>query len=217
MRSVARGLRIGVPRHFFEAQTNLTQDMRAGIDATLGVLRDAGAVVDDIKLPEQNLFSACGRVIMTSEMYTLHQADLRTRLGEYGRLTVNRFVLGATVSASDYINALRLRRILSAAVDDALEKYDVLLTAISLATAPPFDPLPIPSAWPMQTNMFNVTGHPAISVPIGLGADALPLAVQVVGRFFDEQTVLRVGRAIEVLTGWEQISLPSASEVLHDQ
>jgi aspartyl-tRNA(Asn)/glutamyl-tRNA(Gln) amidotransferase subunit A len=175
-----------------------------GIDNTIDVLREAGAQVEDIELPEQKLFAACARVIMTSEMYTLHQADLRTRLGEFDSMTVNRFVLGATVGASDYINAMRLRRILTAAVDAALEECDVLLSAIALSTAPPFDPPPNPSTWAIQASMFNVTGHPAISVPIGLGSDGMPLGVQVVGRSFDETTVLRVARAIEVLSGWAQ-------------
>ena len=84
----------------------------------------------------------------------------------------------------------------------------MLLTAISLASAPPFDPPPSPTAWALQANMFNVTGHPALSVPVGLGADGMPLAVQIVGRAFDEETVLRVGRAIEQLTGWERTPLP---------
>ena len=204
-----RGLRIGVPRHFFANHPHLTSDVLNGIDNTIRVLHEAGVHVEDIELPEQRLFAACARVIMTSEMYTLHQAELRTRIDEFDRMTVNRFVLGATVSASDYINALRLRRILTAAVDAALAKYDVLLSAIALSTAPPFDPPPNPSAWAIQGSMFNVTGHPAISVPVGLGSDGMPLAVPVVGRSFDEPTLLRVARAIEVLSGWEQVSPPS--------
>jgi aspartyl-tRNA(Asn)/glutamyl-tRNA(Gln) amidotransferase subunit A len=60
----------------------------------------------------------------------------------------------------------------------------------------------------MQTIPFNVTGHPAMSVPVGLAADGLPLSVQIAGRPFDEATVLRVGRAIEVLSGWERLPLP---------
>lgn len=211
-----RGLRIGVPRHFFANHPYLTSDVLDGIDNTIGVLREAGARVEDIELPEQKLFAACARVIMTSEMYTLHQAELRARPGEFDRMTVNRFVLGATVGASDYINALRLRRILTAAVDAALEKYDVLLSAIALSTAPPFDPPPNPSAWAIQGSMFNVTGHPAISVPVGLGSDRMPLAVQIVGRSFDETRVLQVARAIESLSSWEQIALPSLGDWVQD-
>ena len=98
---------------------------------------------------------------------------------------------------------------MTADFDAAVAKYDVLLSAIALSTAPPFDPPPNPSAWAIQGSMFNVTGHPAISVPVGLGSDGMPLAVQVVGRSFDEPTLLRVARAIEVLSGWEQVAPPS--------
>ncbi|MFP3759179.1 amidase family protein, partial [Cupriavidus sp. SIMBA_020] len=55
---------------------------------------------------------------------------------------------------------------------------------------------------------FNVTGHPAISVPIGLSSQGLPMAVQIVGRYFDEALVLRVARTIEKLSGWEAQPLP---------
>jgi aspartyl-tRNA(Asn)/glutamyl-tRNA(Gln) amidotransferase subunit A len=60
----------------------------------------------------------------------------------------------------------------------------------------------------VQSYAFNVTGHPAISVPVGLSPKGLPLAVQVVGRYFDEARILQVARAIERLTGWENQLLP---------
>jgi aspartyl-tRNA(Asn)/glutamyl-tRNA(Gln) amidotransferase subunit A len=61
----------------------------------------------------------------------------------------------------------------------------------------------------MQTIPFNVTGHPAMSVPVGLAPDGLPISVQVVGRPFDEATVFRAARAIETLSGWEEVALPA--------
>ena len=63
------------------------------------------------------------------------------------------------------------------------------------------------SAAPMQTIPFNVTGHPAMSVPVGLSG-GLPIGVQIVGRPFDEAMVFRVSRAVEVLSGWESIAPP---------
>jgi aspartyl-tRNA(Asn)/glutamyl-tRNA(Gln) amidotransferase subunit A len=83
-----------------------------------------------------------------------------------------------------------------------------------LNTAPRFDaPVDaLSTASPMQTIPFNVTGHPAMSVPIGLAPNRLPLSVQVAGRPFDEAMVLRVGRAIERLSAWESVALPSYSE-----
>ncbi|MBL0936814.1 MAG: amidase [Rhizobiaceae bacterium] len=192
-----KGLRIGVPRHFFRDHAGLSDEASGAIEAAIARLRAADATVADVELPEQRLFAACGRVVMTAEMFSIHQEHLRTRLADYGQATVNRFVLGATVGAADYINAQRLRSKLKAAVDETFQQYDALLTVISLSTAPRFDTAPNASAWGIQANAFNVTGHPAISVPVGLAADGMPLAVQVIGRAFDEATALRIAKHLE--------------------
>jgi aspartyl-tRNA(Asn)/glutamyl-tRNA(Gln) amidotransferase subunit A len=204
------GLRIGIPRAFFVTASALTHDMLAGIERTASQLRAAGAIVEDVTLPEYALFAAAGRVIMMAEAYAIHAADLRTRLLDYAEVTSSRFVLGAAMTAADYINALRARREVTDAVAAVLTRYDALLTTAALSTAPRFDAPAdmLSSASPMQTIPFNVTGHPAISVPVGLGSDGLPLAVQLAARPFEEATLFRIGRAIETLSGWEQVALP---------
>jgi aspartyl-tRNA(Asn)/glutamyl-tRNA(Gln) amidotransferase subunit A len=204
------GLRVGIPRAFFQAAPAATPDVLAGIDRTADQLRAAGATVEDITLPDYALFAAAGRIIMMGEAYAIHEANVRSRLLDYGEITANRFVLGATVLAADYINGLRARRELTDAVNAALSRYDVLLTASALCTAPRFDASmdAMSSASPMQTIPFNVTGHPAMSVPVGLASDGLPIGVQIVGRPFDEATVFRVCRAVEVFSGWEKVALP---------
>ena len=204
-----RGLRIGVPRAFFEDQPALASDARAGIAATLARLRAAGAVVRDVALPDLAQFIACSRVIMAAESFAIHRRDLARRLHDYGEAAAGRFLPGAGIAAADYLDAQRLRASLAAAVSAALRDNDVLVTAISLDTAPSFASQLGPVSWPLQASPFNVSGHPALSVPVGLGRDGLPLAVQVVGRFFDEAGVLRAGRAIERLTGWDAVPLPS--------
>jgi aspartyl-tRNA(Asn)/glutamyl-tRNA(Gln) amidotransferase subunit A len=203
-----RGLRVGVPRAFFEESEALSADARAGISGTLEHLRSEGAVVRDVALPDLAQFTACSRVIMAAESFTIHRRDLACRFGDYGEVAANRFVQGASISAADYLDAQRLRAVLAAAVDAALRENEVLVTAISLATAPSFASQLGSVSWPLQASPFNVTGHPALSVPVGLGHDELPLAVQVVGRPFDEASVLRCGRAIERLTGWDVLPLP---------
>jgi aspartyl-tRNA(Asn)/glutamyl-tRNA(Gln) amidotransferase subunit A len=205
------GLRIGVPRAFFATATAATPEVIAGIDGTIALLREAGACVEDVALPDYALFSAAGRVIMMAEAFAIHEADMQNRLLDYGEITANRFVLGAAITAADYINALRARRELTDAVNAALGRYDALLTASALNTAPRFDAAPdaLSSASPMQTIPFNVTGHPAMSVPVGLAPNGLPISVQVVGRAFDEAMVFRVGRAIEQLSGWESVTVPA--------
>ena len=198
----AAGMRIGVPRRFFANHPSLSEEAARAIEDAIAWLKDAGATVEDIELPELELFTACARVVMTAEMYGLHAEDLRARPGDYGALSLNRFILGATLGANDYINALRLRRILKDAVDQTLTRHDALVTVITLTTAPSFDPPPNPSAWAVQGSAFNVTGHPAMSLPVKLARDGLPLAVQVVGRAFHETSLLRVGQALEKAAGF---------------
>jgi aspartyl-tRNA(Asn)/glutamyl-tRNA(Gln) amidotransferase subunit A len=204
------GLHIGVPRAFFATAKMVTPEVLAAIDRTAQSLRDAGATVEDVALPDYAIFAAAGRVIMLSEAFAIHRNDMQNRLLDYAEITAGRFVLGATITAPDYVDALRARRELTDAVNAVLLSCDALLTASSLITAPRFDAVPdaLSSVSPMQTIPFNVTGHPAMSVPVGLAADGLPLSVQIAGRPFDEATVLRIGRTIETLSGWERVPLP---------
>jgi aspartyl-tRNA(Asn)/glutamyl-tRNA(Gln) amidotransferase subunit A len=200
------GMRFGVPRAFFATAAATTPDMLAALDKTLDALRAAGAVVEDVSLPDYSIFAACGRVILSAEAFAIHETDMRSRLGDYGEFTQQRFLLGATLTASDLVQAFRARRELTDAVNGVLGRYDALLTASALAVAPGFDSVPDPAKSaiaPMQTIPFNVTGHPAMSVPTGKGALGLPVGLQIVGRPFDEATVFRIGRAIEKYTGWD--------------
>ena len=204
-------LKIGVPRQQFSGLAATGEETLKAIDKTLTLLQESGAEVSETTLPEDKLFLACGRVINTAEMYTIHAENLKNRPLDYSELTLPRLALGATVSAQDYINAQRMRRQLMQEVDKLLDVYDVIITAVTLDTAPKFIPTPHFRSWPVQTYAFNVTGHPAISVPLGLSSNGLPLSVQVVGRYFDEATILRVARSIEKLTEWEKIPLPTLS------
>ncbi len=100
---------------------------------------------------------------------------------------------------------MRLRRELAVAVNRQLLTHNALVsaTATALAPAPRFDdfvPGVLPN-WPMQTMPFNVTGNPALSVPTGFLASGLPLGMQIVGRAFDEATILRIDAAFEAAAG----------------
>jgi aspartyl-tRNA(Asn)/glutamyl-tRNA(Gln) amidotransferase subunit A len=205
------GLRIGIPRGFFAGSPIASPEILASIDATAQKLRDAGAVVEDVELPPFATFSICGRVLMFGEAFAIHEMDMRTRPLDFGQLTFERFILGATITGADLFQALRLRRELRDSVEAVLQSYDALLTASSLLPAPSFaNAANTPLSWgAMQTMPFNVTGHPALSVPTGLTATGLPMGVQIVGRSFDEATTLRIGRAVEVLSGWESVALPA--------
>jgi aspartyl-tRNA(Asn)/glutamyl-tRNA(Gln) amidotransferase subunit A len=199
------GLKLAYPRSFFATQEGILPEVIASLDAAVQQLTKLGAKVEEITLPDFELFNACGRIILTAEAYTIHEKDLLSRPLDYGRYTYQRMMLGATISAADLTQALRLRRELVAAVNGkVLDKYDAIVTANGLSPAPRFDEFPadVPPRMTLQTMPFNVTGNPTLAIPTGFSNSGLPLGMQIVGRAFDEPTVLRIGAAYEAAAGW---------------
>lgn len=199
-----KGLKLAYPRSFFVGVDGISPEVIAGADRAVQDLARLGASVEEIKLPDFELFNACGRVILTAESYTVHEENLIKRGGDYGRLTYQRMMPGAIISAADLIQALRMRRELHDAVARVLETYDAIVTVNALAPAIRLDAFP-PDATlrtPGHTIPFNVTGHPALAVPTGFAKTGLPIGLQIVGRPFDEPTVLRIGAAYETVAQW---------------
>ena len=114
----------------------------------------------------------------------------------------SRLILGALVSGVDYVQAARRRRELRAELQAAMAGLDVVLTAGAPGEAPKIDNVPIWDLFerPSFTIPFNVAGYPAISVCAGFGAGGLPVAIQLVGKPFQEPTVFRVADALEKAT-----------------
>jgi aspartyl-tRNA(Asn)/glutamyl-tRNA(Gln) amidotransferase subunit A len=198
------GVNIGVPRHFYAKAEGVSAEIVAAIDSTAETLAWLGATVEEITLPDYDLFNACGRIILNAEAFAIHEQDFQTRPLDYGRMTHARIIMGAFLSAADLTQAFRLRRELADALNaGVLSRFDALITASSLTPAPRFADYRDgwPTAWPMQTIAFNVTGNPAMSVPTGFSKAGLPLSMQIVGRPFDEPMVLRIGAALERALG----------------
>jgi aspartyl-tRNA(Asn)/glutamyl-tRNA(Gln) amidotransferase subunit A len=204
LKSGIEGKKIALPRHFFEEAKGVNAETVAAINAAAEALRGLGAIVDIVTLPDFDLYDAAGRVIILAESYAIHEANLKSRPLDYGRLTHSRMVLGATLSAADLTQAFRARKILADAVNkDILSNYDVMITASALSTAPRFDEMDkdVLPAWGMQTMPFNLTGNPAMSMPTGFAASGLPLSMQIVGKPFGDAEVLTVGQAFEGAMG----------------
>ncbi len=178
--------------------------MVAGLEAAMDVLAGLGAEIVEIDLPEMDLFHAVTRAISGAEAFSVHERDLQTRPELYARITRERLSMGAYVTAADYVQAQRLRRMLTDAVSEVLTQVDLLATAAIPAPAPVLEAVET-TAWRTRhpiTAPFNVSGHPALSVCCGYDTAGLPLALQFVGRHFDEATVLQLGHAYELATGW---------------
>ena len=200
----ARGLRIGFVRHFHERDMPAHPEVAAALEEAARCLAAEGATVRAVTLPDLNEFAAVNRVILSSEAYAVHAPWLRERPGEYGRLSRQRLLVGAFISAADYVGAQRRRAQMIAAVEEALREADVLLCASSMD--PPTrieDAAETGRTYPRQARApFNVTGHPALAMMAGLSRDGLPLSVQFVGRYFEEGLVYRVAAAYERAAGW---------------
>jgi aspartyl-tRNA(Asn)/glutamyl-tRNA(Gln) amidotransferase subunit A len=199
------GLTLAYPRSFFANAEGISPEVIASLDAAAQQLAKLGAAVEEATLPNFELFNACGRVILTSEAYAIHEQDLLTRPLDYGRYTYQRMMVGATISAADLTQAFRLRRELATIVNgQILETYHAIITANGLTPAPRFDefPVDVPPKMTLQTMPFNVTGNPTLAIPTGMSKSGLPLGMQIVGRAFDEPTVLRIGAAYEAAAGW---------------
>jgi aspartyl-tRNA(Asn)/glutamyl-tRNA(Gln) amidotransferase subunit A len=119
--------------------------------------------------------------------------------------------MGAVVSGLHYVRAQQVRALVRQEIDDALAKRDLLLAPATPIPAPALGqkdaelgdgPSDVRAALIRFTRPFNFSGHPAASVPCGLTAGGLPIGLQLVGRPFDEATVLRAADAWQRLTDW---------------
>jgi len=196
-----RGLRIGVPRNYFFEDAD-TDNVRAFEDA-LGTLRKLGAEVRDLTIPAFDR-SRSFMLIMTSEAFAYHEQDLRRRPELYGEVLRERIMTGALVTASEYVQAQRLRMQTCADVAEVMKTVDVLATPTTPKPAPTFKVMYDPEIAFPRTNMppFNLTGQPTLALPCGFAASGLPLSLQLSGRAFEETTVLRLGHAYQRATDW---------------
>jgi aspartyl-tRNA(Asn)/glutamyl-tRNA(Gln) amidotransferase subunit A len=176
------------------------------VEAAVRALADAGVRVEEVRLPRIQHAGPATFAIITAESMAYHEPYLKTRAAEYGADVRARLLTGQFVLATQYLKAQRARQVLRAEVDDVLRTVDALLFPTTPIPAPRTDERAAPvdgaredvRVWLTRcTRPINLTGHPALSVPCGLTAGGLPIGLQLVGRQFDEATLLRVGRAYE--------------------
>jgi aspartyl-tRNA(Asn)/glutamyl-tRNA(Gln) amidotransferase subunit A len=197
-----KGMRIGVIHHFHEVDHPVSPATLQGINAAIATFRDLGAEIREVQLSPLADWVACGTLISIVERATAYDEWARTRLGDFGERVRSRLMLGALVSGVDYVQAVRMRRELRAELRAAMAGLDVVLTAAAPGEAPKIDEIP---KWdvlqkPGFTMPFNAAGYPAMSICSGYGAGGLPIAIQLVGKPFQEATVLRIADAFEKAT-----------------
>ena len=199
-----RHLRIGVVRHFWEEDLPANAEVRAAMDTAIEVLNGLGAICQDVRMGPLQDYYDVKVVIAESELFSVHRRALSERSGDFGTDFLARSLPACLFTGADYVEAQRRRRLLLAAMTPIYESHDVLITAGSYGPAPRLDAHQSIDFWrrPSIATPFNVTAGPALSLCNGFSKSGLPLAMQVVGRPFDEPTVLRVADAYEKATPW---------------
>ena len=199
-----KGMKIAVPRNFFEADVTCEPEILAAFNTSMEVFKSLGATVTDITLPSLGLFTDVNSLITAAEAYAIHGDWLRKTpelYGERGRL---RMMAGAFVSADTFINAQRERARLVSIVAEAMKTADLLMMPTRQMVAPILGGYDS-STGPSLTRPFNMTGYPALSVCNGFNSAGLPISLQIAGRPFEDHIVLKAGDAYEKATAYRKV------------
>ncbi len=218
-----KGLRIGLPKEYYTQA--LGPEMREKVLAALELLQAQGAKVVDVSLPHTDYAVAVYYIICTAEAsanlarfdgvrYGPRAADATnvkemyhfTKTRGFGKEVQRRIMLGTYVLSSGYydayyLKAQKVRSLIRQDFERAFEQCDVIVTPTT--PTPAFtigekcnDPLEMYLS-DIYTISVNLAGIPGLSIPCGLTKEKLPAGLQIIGKAFDEQTVLRVAYAYE--------------------
>ena len=204
-----KGLRIGVPKHYFFDRS--MPEVASAAEAAREVLEGAGAELREIDIAHIDHAAAAAMVIYLSEGTSYHEDHIAT-IGELYTDQVRLFLaLGNYVLAKDYLHAQRYRTLLGHAMADVLTEVDVMAMPTLPLTAQAIGQENIEirgqsesvfGAILRNTEPFDLTGLPVLSVPCGFDSDGMPISLQIAGRPFDEASVLNVGHAYQQASDW---------------
>jgi len=196
------GFRIGIPTSFY--YEGLQPSIARALESLQNKAEALGARLVPVDVGDIAAINAIGRVILLSEASAALEPYLHRR-ADFGADVLALLDQGRLLPATDYVNAQRLRRIHMTKFEAVWEKVDCLLTATTPTTAPKIGQAMIDILGKSEdvrlastrlVRGFNVLGLPALSIPSGLDGEALPMGAQIVGRRFNEKTVLAVGQAL---------------------
>ena len=210
-----KGLRLGVPTNYFF--DGIDGAVEAAVRAGMQQLKKLGAKLVPVALPLAETYVGVEFGLCLPEASAYHQPFLRKHAELYNDDVRAFLEAGELALANDYIKALRLRQLIKEAWAVMFRKIDALLAPTVPATAaaagqevfrwPNGAEEPVSSAYVRTSCPANITGLPALSLPCGF-ANGLPIGMQILGRPFDEATVLRIGQAYEAATEWHKEAPP---------
>ena len=195
------GLRIGYARDWFARDPQVDPVLICAMDDAAAQLSLLGARIEEVTLPDYLLYEAAGSIILHAEALAVHCTLMIEHAGAYGRPVMQSLAVGAAVDAAALDRARRSVVHLTAQMLAAMANFAALILPTTLTPALPFSDFDGKTAtWtPMRTIPFNVTGQPALSLPVGF-SNGLPLGMQIVGTMGADDTICQIGHAFERAT-----------------
>ncbi len=198
------GLRIGLPRqHFWEG---VQEEVARAVQEAIDVLAELGAQVREVSLPLMDVVPHAVVSILLPEALAYHLPRFRERPEAYGEDVRLRLEMAALIPAVQHVQAQRARRAIVAAWREVFQEIDLLALPTTPIVAPRVEESELEATLTLirNTNPFNLTGQPAISLPCGFTGEGLPVGLQLVGRWWEEGTVLRAAHAYQQATQWHR-------------
>ena len=201
-----KGLRIGIPESYIAAVTH-APDVLAAFEITKDVLQSLGARLRTIEIEGLSDVSDYGPLLLTHEAYEYHKANLTAHPEKYGKPFRDRVHAGAARSDSDYRDATakraRLResyaRLFGAEVDAIVStgRESAAGTMAALIAN-------LLRVLGTTQRMYNLSGHPALVLPMGFSDDGMPLGLQIAAEHWREDVVYQIAAAYEDANGWRE-------------
>ena len=207
-----RSIRIGVITELIDSEV-VEPEVRETVVKATAVLGELGASVEEVSIPLAEHASVITWASLTTEPAATHKTWVKERLDDYGYSNRISLLLGSVMPAQAYYKAQKLRALLREQVQEALQRYDVLVSPTIGVPAQKAQGLGTESARRrpyLLTYTFNLANAPAVSVPCGFSTEGLPIGLQIGGRPFTEETVLKVAHAYEQNTPWHTMRPPNA-------
>ena len=206
-REPLRGVRIGVPTAFYV--DDLDPEVADILDETVAVLKREGALIFQVELPDQRQLAAACQLVLAVEAAAFHKRWLIERPQDYGPQVLMRLQNGLAIPGVSYLEAMRWRGPALAAHLAAISDVDAVIAPVAPVAAPTIAESDVGNSPDAEaviqrltrfTRPINYLGLPSLAIPSGFTKSGLPVAMQLIGRSFDEAMLLRIGAAFQRAT-----------------
>jgi aspartyl-tRNA(Asn)/glutamyl-tRNA(Gln) amidotransferase subunit A len=206
-----KGLKIGVPSNFYV--DDLDKDVARVLDDTIATLKREGAEIIQVELPDQRQLSAACQLLLAVEAAAFHKRWLIERPQDYGPQVLMRLQNGLAIPGVTYLETLRWRGAALAAHVAATSHVDAVIAPVAPMPAPTIAESDVGNSAGAEaviqrltrfTRPINYLGLPSLAIPSGFSAAGLPVGLQLIGRSFDEATILTIGAAFQRATDFHQ-------------